>query len=161
MQQLERATEHSGDASGIGHSVAPTDPWGDLEVGVEVQGFFTPEGSQDEEYGTWWDGKVVGLKKGKFVKIHYYADDEEVEYPDGLKEGELRLACGPWQSWFDEYLPGLVLSAFRAARRYPDRRDSLNAILDPQTFCNMARDGDLSIAGTPQVGRGDKRRRGQ
>ena len=158
---MERATEHSGDASGIGHSVAPTDPWGDLEVGVEVQGFFTPEGSQDRNDGTWWQGEVVRVKEGGAVEVRFVEDGEEHEYEEGLKDGELRLACGPWQSWFDEYLPGLVLSAFRAARRYPDRRDSLNAILDPQTFCNMARDGDLSIAGTPQVGRGDKRRRGQ
>ena len=159
MQQLERAIEHSGDASGIGHSVAPTDPW-DLKVGMEVEGFFYPEGSQDRKDGTWWPGKIVEFKKGTSVNV-LFADGEEHEYEEGLKDGELRLACGPWQSWFDEYLPGLVLSAFRAARRYPDRRDSLNAILDPQTFCNMARDGDLSIAGTPQVGRGEKRRRGQ
>ena len=160
MQQLERATEHSGDASGIGHSVAPTDPW-DLKVGMEVEGFFYPEGSQDRNDGPWWQGEVVRVKEGGAVEVRFVEDGEEHEYEEGLKDGELRLACGPWQSWFDEYLPGLVLSAFRAARRYPDRRDSLNAILDPQTFCNMARDGDLSIAGTPQVGRGEKRRRGQ
>ena len=160
MSQLERAIEHSGDASGIGHSVAPTDPWGDLEVGVEVQGFFTPEGSQGEEYGTWWQGEVLRVKEGGAVEVRFVEDGEEHEYEEGLKDGELRLACGPWQSWFDEYLPGLVLSAFRAARRYPDRRGSLNVVLDPQTFCNMARDCDLSIAGTPQAGRGEKRRRG-
>lgn len=157
---MERAIDHSGDASGIGHSVAPTDPW-DLKVGMEVEGFFYPEGSQDRNDGTWWQGEVVRVKEGGAVEVRFVEDGEEHEYEEGLKDGELRLACGPWQSWFDEYLPGLVLSAFRAARRYPDRRDSLNAILDPQTFCNMARDGDLSIAGTPQVGRGEKRRRGQ
>ena len=156
---MERAVDHSGDASGIGHSVAPTDPW-DLKVGMEVEGFFYPEGSQDRKDGTWWLGEVVGLKEGGSVQVRFVEDGEEHEYEEGLKDGELRLACGPWQSWFDEYLPGLVLSAFRAARRYPDRRGSLNVVLDPQTFCNMARDCDLSIAGTPQAGRGEKRRRG-
>ena len=156
---MERAIDHSGDASGIGHSVAPTDPW-DLKVGMEVEGFFYPEGSQDRNDGTWWQGEVVRVKEGGAVEVRFVEDGEEHEYEEGLKDGELRLACGPWQSWFDEYLPGLVLSAFRAARRYPDRRGSLNVVLDPQTFCNMARDCDLSIAGTPQAGRGEKRRRG-
>ena len=62
---------------------------------MEVQGFFIPEGSQDEKDGTWWQGKVVGFKKGGPVKVRFVEDGEEHEYEEGLKDGELRLACGP------------------------------------------------------------------
>lgn len=123
-----------------------------LEVGMKVEAKFDLV-ENGENVGKWYLGTIVGknemIEQKKWTVL--FEDGDEFDY-DGLGDDGLRLASGPWERWFDEYLPQLVLSAFRAARRDPTLRSPLDMIL-PREDCNLALDGDLSSSVTPLAGR--------
>ena len=117
-----------------------------LAVGTRVQGFFKPEGAAESD-GQWYSGKIVSQNAGGMWRV-LFEDGEEHDY--GGLEADLRLAKGPWESWLDSYVPALLTSAYRAARRDPVRfdRSLLEPVHNPEEHCR-GKDAAASCAGTP------------
>jgi hypothetical protein len=115
-----------------------------LAVGMQVEGFFKlPDASADSK-GDWFPGKITSQNADGTWKVTF-EDGDEGDYK-GLDD-DFRLASGPWESWLDAYLPDLLISAYRAARRDPSRMHKLEPVQSPERFCDT--DEVLSCAGTP------------
>ena len=115
-------------------------------VGMKVEGFFKdPDaGESADTAGNWYPGKIVSKNADGMWHV-VFEDGDEGDYK-GL-EDDLRLASGPWESWLDAYVPDLLISAYRAARRDPTLMSNLEPVQSPELFCDL---GDaLSNAGTP------------
>jgi hypothetical protein len=103
----------------------------DIGPGTRVECLFTLDGADAE----WYAGEVVSENKVKGT-WHIKFDDEQeedIEYSDP----ELRLeSAGPWTTWLDTYLPRLLLSAYRAARRTPTDLDErfFEVLQKPELF---------------------------
>ena len=66
--------------------------------------------------GEWYVGTAISQNEDGSWKIKFDDGDEDNFKAD---DPDLRLASGPWATWLDTYLPDLLLSAYRAARRDP------------------------------------------
>jgi hypothetical protein len=66
--------------------------------------------------GEWYVGTAISQNEDESWKIKFDDGDEDNFKAD---DPDLRLASGPWATWLDTYLPDLLLSAYRAARRDP------------------------------------------
>ena len=117
-------------------------------VGMRVEGFFKYSSQGEETPGQWSPGKITSQNADGSWHVDF-EDGNDGDY-EGLKEDELRLASGPWESWLDAYLPDLLISAYRAARRDPSRVDKsqLEPVHSPEKFCDLD-DEAISSAGTP------------
>ena len=113
---------------------------------MRVEGFFKLSDVSDGDAGQWYPGKITSQNADGSWHITY-EDGDTGDYT-GLDAADLRLASGPWESWLDAYLPDLMISAYRAARRDPSRMDKLEPVSHPERFCDSAEDV-LSSAGTP------------
>lgn len=140
---MDYASDHAspagGDHAGAAIASAPR-----LAVGMKVEGFFKLQDASSDSAGDWFPGKITSQNADGTWHITF-EDGDEGEYK-GLDD-DLRLASGPWESWLDAYLPDLLISAYRAARRDPSRMPKLEPVLNPENFCDFA--DDLSSAGTP------------
>jgi hypothetical protein len=115
-----------------------------LAVGMRVEGFFKLSDAGTETAGDWFPGKITSQNADGTWRVTF-EDNDEGDY-HGLDD-DLRLTLGPWESWLDAYLPDLLISAYRAARRDPSRMHMLEPVQHPEIFCDF--DDDLSSAGTP------------
>ena len=140
---MDYASDHAspagGDHAGAAIASAPR-----LAVGMKVEGFFKLQDASSDSAGDWFPGKITSQNADGTWHITF-EDGDEGEYK-GLDD-DLRLASGPWESWLDAYLPDLLISAYRAARRDPSRMPKLEPVLNPENFCDT--EDDLSSAGTP------------
>jgi hypothetical protein len=125
-----------------------------LAVGMRVEGYFKLDA---DTAGDWYPGKIV-LQNADGSWHVKYEDGDEQDY-EGLKEDDLRLASGPWESWLDTYLPDLLISAYRAARRDPVQfdRSRLDRVHNPEKYCHCDDDA-ASCAGTPATAVTGKRK---
>jgi hypothetical protein len=135
----DHASPAGGDHAGAAIASAPR-----LAVGMKVEGFFKLQDASSDSAGDWFPGKITSQNADGTWHITF-EDGDEGEYK-GLDD-DLRLASGPWESWLDAYLPDLLISAYRAARRDPSRMPKLEPVLNPENFCDF--EDDLSSAGTP------------
>jgi hypothetical protein len=115
-----------------------------LAVGMKVEGFFKIPGASADTAGDWFHGNITSQNADGTWHVTF-EDGDEGDYK-GLDD-DLRLASGPWESWLDAYLPDLLISAYRAARRDPSRMHKLEPVLNPEKFCSF--EDALSSAGTP------------
>ena len=117
-------------------------------VGMRVEGFFKYSSQGEETPGRWYAGKITSQNEDGSWHVDF-EDGDDGDY-EGLKEDELRLASGPWESWLDAYLPDLLISAYRSARRDPARFDKrrLELVHNPEKCCH-GNDAAASCAGTP------------
>jgi hypothetical protein len=100
--------------------------------GTRVQGLFK---SEDDPDGTWYGGEVTSRGENELWHVKF-DDGDNVDFADD--DPDLRLeSTGPWGTWLDTYLPDLLLSAYRAARRTPTR-------LDPRFFKMLQSPEDFS-----------------
>ena len=149
-----------------------------IAEGTRVECLFKDPGVPSE-VGVWYAGTVKSQNKNGSWKISFDdgdAGDFNADDPD------LRLASGPWATWLDIYLPNLLISAYRAARKEPyqveiryfnmlQNPEQFEAIVtdsaefQPRNFCDVAvlpdivdlcDDDDVSVAETPAR---NKRRR--
>ncbi len=116
-----------------------------LAVGMKVEGFFQLQNVAADSAGDWFPGKITSQNADGTWHITF-EDGDEGDYK-GLDD-DLRLASGPWESWLDAYLPDLLISAYRAARRDPTRMPKLEPVLNPENFSGCDFEDDFS-AGTP------------
>ena len=114
---------------------------------MRVEGCFKIAGASAETAGDWFPGKITSQKADGTWHVTF-DDGDEAEYK-GLEDNDLRLASGPWESWLDAYLPDLLISAYRAARRDPTRMHMLEPVHNPEKFCDFDAGDVLSLAGTP------------
>ena len=144
-----------------------------VAVGSRVECFF--KASEEASDGEWDPGKVIS-QNGDGSSWQVKFDDGE-EHTIETNDPDLRLeSSGPWGIWLETYMPGLLLLAYRAARRtptlldmrffnmlqYPEQYgDSDIAEFQPRNFCDVDRlcntvnlcDDDDSVAETPAKSR--------
>jgi hypothetical protein len=149
----------------------------EIAEGTRVQCLF--KGPQDpSDNGKWYLGTVKSQNENGSWKITFEDGDED---DFDANDPDLRLASGPWATWLDIYLPNLLISAYRAARKEPyqveiryfnmlQNPEQFEAIMtdsaefQPRNFCDVAVlpnivdlcDDDASVAETPAR---NKRRR--
>ena len=86
-----------------------------IAEGTRVECLFKdPE--EPSDVGVWYAGTAISQKEDGSWKIKFDDGDEDNFKAD---DPDLRLASGPWATWLDTYMPDLLLSAYRAARRDP------------------------------------------
>ena len=124
---------------------------------MRVEGYFKLDADTE---GAWFPGKIVSENADGLWHVKF-EDGDEQDY-EGLKEDDLRLASGPWESWLDAYLPDLLFSAYRSARRYPARYDMrrLQQVHNPEKYFG-GNDAAVSCPGpdTPSPATQVKRKR--
>jgi hypothetical protein len=152
-----------------------------IAVGTQVECLFK-DPNKPSEVGRWYAGIVKAKNKDETWKIKFEDGDEGDFKAD---DPDLRFPPGPWATWLDIYLPNLLISAYRAARKEPyqvlmqffdmlqnpEKFDAAavtdSAEFQPRNFCDVAVlpdivdlcDGDddaFSVAETPSR---NKRRR--
>ena len=128
-----------------------------LAVGMRVEGYFKLDADTE---GAWFPGKIVSENADGLWHVKF-EDGDEQDY-EGLKEDDLRLASGPWESWLDAYLPDLLFSAYRSARRDPAQYDMtrLQQVHNPEKYFG-GNDAAVSCPGpdTPSPATQVKRKR--
>jgi hypothetical protein len=87
----------------------------EIAVGTRVECLFK-DTEDPSEVGVWYAGTVNSQNTNGTWKIKF---DDEDEGDFKADDPDLRLASGPWATWLDTYLPNLLISAYRAARRDP------------------------------------------
>ena len=151
----------------------------EIAVGTRVQCLFK-DPAEPSDIGKWYDGTVKSQNENGSWKITFEEDGDEDDF--NANDPDLRLASGPWATWLDIYLPNLLISAYRAARREPyqveiryfnmlQNPEQFEAIMtdsaefQPRNFCDVAvlpnivdlcDDDAFSVAETPSR---NKRRR--
>ena len=150
-----------------------------IAEGTRVECLFKdPEESADA--GAWFAGVVESQNEDGSWKIKFDDGDQDNFMAD---DPDLRLeSSGPWATWLDTYLPGLLLSAYRAYRRDPYQVeprffsmvhnpeqfcDSADSEFQPRNFCDVVRLCDVvnlcddaeSIAETPAKASNPERKR--
>jgi hypothetical protein len=150
----------------------------EIAVGTRVQCLFK-DPAEPSDNGKWYDGTVKSQNENGSWKITFEEDGDEDDF--NADDPDLRLASGPWATWLDIYLPNLLISAYRAARREPYQVEiryfnmlqnpeqfepimTDSAEFQPRNFCDVAVlpnivdlcDDDASVAETPAR---NKRRR--
>lgn len=150
----------------------------EIAEGTRVQCLFK-DPAEPSDIGKWYDGTVKSQNENGSWKITFEEDGDEDDF--NANDPDLRLASGPWATWLDIYLPNLLISAYRAARREPyqveiryfnmlQNPEQFEAIMtdsaefQPRNFCDVAVlpnivdlcDDDASVAETPAR---NKRRR--
>jgi len=150
-----------------------------IAEGTRVECLFKdPEESADA--GAWFAGVVESQNEDGSWKIKFDDGDQDNFMAD---DPDLRLeSSGPWATWLDTYLPGLLLSAYRAARRNPYQFEMRffdmlqnpeqhaafdSAEYQPRNFCDVVGlcdvvnlcDDDISIAETPAKASNPERKR--
>ena len=123
------------------------------------------------EVGAWYAGTVKSQNENGSWKIKF-DDGDEGDFQ--ANDPDLRLEDGPWATWLHIYLPNLLISAYRAARKEPYRFAEIryfnmlqkpeeyadvtdSAEFQPRNFCDVAVlpdvvdlcDDDDSVAETP------------
>ena len=107
-----------------------------IAIGTRVECFF--KNSEKDSNGEWYAGKVTSQIKNGSWRIKF--DDGEEHNFEG-DDPDLRLeTSGPWATWLDAYLPDLLLSAYRAARRTPTQLEMrfFNMLQNPEQFGDSA-----------------------
>ena len=151
----------------------------EIAEGTRVQCLFK-DPAEPSDIGKWYDGTVKSQNENGSWKITFEEDGDEDDF--NANDPDLRLASGPWATWLDIYLPNLLISAYRAARREPyqveiryfnmlQNPEQFEAIMtdsaefQPRNFCDVAvlpnivdlcDDDAFSVAETPAR---NKRRR--
>lgn len=121
--------------------------------------------------GEWYVGTAISQNEDGSWKIKF-DDGDEGDFQ--ANDPDLRLEDGPWATWLHIYLPNLLISAYRAARKKPYRFAEIryfnmlqkpeeyadvtdSAEFQPRNFCDVAVlpdvmdlcDDDDSVAETP------------
>lgn len=86
-----------------------------IAVGTQVECLFK-DPNKPSEVGRWYAGIVKAKNKDETWKIKFEDGDEGDFKAD---DPDLRFPPGPWATWLDIYLPNLLISAYRAARKGP------------------------------------------
>ena len=128
-----------------GHTLAGTGNQGAVEVpaaqhlkvaiGTRVECLFK---SVDDPDGTWFGGVVTSRREDGLWHVEF-DDGDDGDFGDD--DPDLRHeSTGPWGTWLDTYLPDLLLSAYRAARRAPTQLDLrfFKMLQYPEDFSNSA-----------------------
>ena len=105
--------------------------------------------------GNWYPGTVESRDESGKLHIKFDDDDEQdVDANDpevriilapsqlsqaGLKRSSADPALGPWATWLDTYLPDLLHSSFRSARKGKVDRNHLKRIMDSPHHSKRAR----------------------
>ena len=143
----------------------------EIAEGTRVQCLFKDDTEEPSDNGKWYLGTVKSQNENGSWKITFEDGDED---DFNANDPDLRLASGPWATWLDIYLPNLLISAYRAARREPyqveiryfnmlQNPEQFEAIMtdsaefQPRNFCDVAVlptivdlcDDDASVAETP------------
>ncbi len=123
-----------------------------IAEGTRVECLFKdPE--EPSDVGKWYTGTAISQNEDGSWKIKFEDGDEDNFKAD---DPDLRLASGPWAIWLDTYLPKLLLSAYRAARRGLSQVDvrffdmlqnperyvetvTESAEFQPRNFCDVVR----------------------
>ena len=151
----------------------------EIAEGTRVRCLFKDDTEEPSDNGKWYLGTVKSQNENGSWKITFEEDGDEDDF--NANDPDLRLASGPWATWLDIYLPNLLISAYRAARREPyqveiryfnmlQNPEQFEAIMtdsaefQPRNFCDVAVlpnivdlcDDDASVAETPAR---NKRRR--
>jgi hypothetical protein len=109
-----------------------------VAVGSRVECFF--KSSEEASDGEWYSGEVTAQNGNGSWQI-LFDDGEEHNFDNN--DPDLRLeSFGPWTTWLESYMPGLLLSAYRAARRTPTQLEMrfFNMVQNPEQF----RDSDIA-----------------
>ena len=112
-----------------------------IAEGTRVECLFK-DAEEPSDDGGWYAGTVKSQNEDGSWKIKFDDGDE-----DDFKEDDpdFRLeTSGPWATWLDTYLPDLLLSAYRAARRNPYQVDMrfFQMLQNPEKFGDGARATD-------------------
>ena len=141
----------------------------ELVVGMRVEGFYETGALDDgaaaletttagKPQGEWFPGSVSEKIAERTWKVLF--DDGDISSYQCLDNKELRLAVSwSWKCWLDTYLPALLTSAYRAARRAGTdsitRMANLDPVLHPQDFMDCV----LSSSSPPGQAIAKRRRR--
>ena len=142
----------------------------EIAVGTRVECLFK-DTEDPSEVGAWYAGTVKSQNESGSWKIKF-DDGDEGDFQ--ANDPDLRLEDGPWATWLDIYLPNLLISAYRAARKEPykveiryfymlQNPEDFEAIVtdsaefQPRNFCDVAVlpdvvdlcDDAVSVAETP------------
>jgi hypothetical protein len=110
-----------------------------VAVGCRVEGFF--KSSVEASDGEWFPGEVISRNSRSGSWQVKFDDGEEHNFE--ANDPDLRLeSSGPWTTWLDTYMPGLLLSAYRAARRTPTQLEMrfFNMLQHPEQFSDSPAD---------------------
>ena len=103
-----------------------------IAEGTRVECLFK-DTEDPSEVGAWYAGTVKSQNENGSWKIKF-DDGDEGDFQ--ANDPDLRLEDGPWATWLDIYLPNLLISAYRAARKEPYKVEIryFNMLQNPEDF---------------------------
>ena len=104
----------------------------EIAEGTRVECLFK-DTEDPSEVGAWYAGTVKSQNENGSWKIKF-DDGDEGDFQ--ANDPDLRLEDGPWATWLDIYLPNLLISAYRAARKEPYKVEIryFNMLQNPEDF---------------------------